>query len=183
MSPVLPRQSNSDLPLGAVVDDKSADFFRCPIQDGSREAFLRASRRRCKVQVHETSIDGFTVLVSAKEARKLKVGETWVLEYDDTRFEVLGQWFFNSPDGRVQLGLRRLRDLTPIPTIRQSFFSRFGSGKTAASATSASGFGGFIIVLFLAMALPGLGEQLGTADRIQGTVQWIYLELGTMLGR
>jgi Na+/H+ antiporter NhaC len=49
-----------------------------------------------------------------------------------------------------------------------------------ASATSSAGFGGFAIVLFLALSLPGLGEQLGTSDRIQNAVQWAYSEFGNL---
>ena len=171
--------------MTAMLPEKPQDseHFHCLVAEEKRDAVLRGGRRRSKVQVHDTSIDGFTVTVSAKEARKLKVGEPWVLEYDGSRLEVLGQWFFNAPDGRVQLGLRRLRDLTPVPEIRQPFLSRFFAGKMSASATSPAGFGGFVIVLFLAMALPGLGEQLGTADRIQGAVQWLYTGFGSLLGR
>lgn len=157
------------------------DFFRCPIQSEQSQAIILVGRKRANASVQETSIDGFTILISQKEASKLSVGKPWILEYDGTRTEVMAQWFFNSPDGKVQVGIRRMRDLTPVPTIRRSFGSLFG-GQLAASATSPAGFGGFVLVLFCAMALPGLGEQLGTADRIQGAVRWLYFESMGLFG-
>ena len=157
------------------------EFFRCPVQSEQSKAFIVVGRKRAKTSLQETSIDGFTVLIPSKEAGKLKVGKPWILEHDGTRIEVMAQWFFNAPDGNVQVGLRRMRDLTPIPTIKQSW-GTFFAGKFEISATSSAGFGGFVLVLFCAMALPGLGEQLGTSDRIQGAVKWVFFEAKSIFG-
>lgn len=154
-----------------------SDFFRCQISEECSAAQLRAGKRKLPTQVQESSIDGFTVLIKSKDARKLRIGDPWILEYDDSRLEVIGQWFFNSPGGTVQVGLRRLRDLTPEPVFKTPFWSRFSTSKTSESVTSPAVFGGFAIVLFLALALPGLGEQLGSANHIQEAVQWLCGEL------
>ena len=156
--------------------DKKEDYFRCQIPEESSQGTIRAGRRKVSAQVQEASIDGFTVLVRSKDAKHLPMGASWALEFDSSLLEVTGQWFFNAPGGFVQIGLRRLRDLTPEPVYRAPLMSRFFSGKMSGSTTSAAGFGGFVIALFLALSLPGLGEQLGTADRIQGAVHWIYSE-------
>ncbi|MDA8743493.1 hypothetical protein N9N28_02565 [Rubripirellula amarantea] len=156
------------------------DFFRCALDEAHSRGRITVGRKTATVQVQDTSIDGFTVLISKKEAGKLKVGQSWILEHDGTRFEVNAQWFFNAPDGTVQVGLRRLRDLTPPPKLQcASLWGRLGGG-VSQSATSAAGFGGFVMVLFCAMALPGLGEQLGTAARIQGAVRWLFFEASSV---
>ena len=157
--------------------EKRDEYYRCQVPEELSKATITTGRRKTCAQVQESSIDGFTVLVRDKDAKHLPMGAPWVLDFDGSRLEVIGQWFFNAPGGFVQIGLRRLRDLTPEPVYRAPFFSRFSSSKMANSATSAAGFGGFVIALFLALALPGLGEQLGTSDRIQGTVTWIYKEI------
>jgi hypothetical protein len=156
--------------------EKKDDYFRCQIPIESSKATISAGRRKTCVQVQEASIDGFTVLVRDKDAKNLRMGKPWVIEFDGSRLEVIGQWFFNAPGGFIQVGLRRMRDLTPEPVFRTPFFSRFSTAKMSGSATSAAGFGGFVIVLFLGLSMPGLGEQLGTSDRIQGAVKWICSE-------
>ena len=40
--------------------------------------------------------------------------------------EVYPLWFFNTPEGNIQLGLRRLRDVTPPDNDRNSLLIRFG---------------------------------------------------------
>ncbi|MGB7326800.1 MAG: hypothetical protein WBD31_18130 [Rubripirellula sp.] len=155
----------------------SSGFFRCPISSDRSKATIRVGRRKFAADVHETSIDGFTVLVSPKYSSKLKVGRPWILVYDGTRTEVHPQWMFNAPDGHVQIGLRRLRDLTRPPKVKRSLLSSIGGRKYDDPSYSAVGFGGFVLALFSLMALPGLGDRLGTSDRIQGTVRWIASEL------
>ncbi len=120
---------------------------------------IRVGRRKTRATIQETSIDGFTVLVSPRDASKLKVGRPWLLEYEGTRIEIHPQWFFNAPDGHVQMGLRRLRDLTPPEPIRNSLLARLGEGDIDDPSYSAIAFGGFVLVLFSLMALPGLGDS------------------------
>jgi hypothetical protein len=145
------------------------------------DATIRVGHRKARAKVQETSIDGFTVLVPPKDAGKLKVGRPWVLEYDDTRHEVHAQWFFNSPDGHVQMGLRRLRDLTKPPAIRNSWLARIGGRRYEDPTHSAVLFGAFVLFLFALMACPGLGDRLGTADRIQDTFRVIVHEANDTL--
>jgi len=165
------------------VDTQEAVFFRCPVQAEKSEATIRVGRRKTRATIQETSIDGFTVLLSPREASKLKVGRPWLLEYDGTRIEIHPQWMFNAPDGQVQMGLRRLRDLTPPEPIRHSLLTRFGGRRFDDPSHSAIAFGGFVLLLFSLMALPGLGDQLGTSTRIQDTFLWVIQGLDQSIGR
>ncbi|MCG8650796.1 MAG: hypothetical protein MI861_13240 [Pirellulales bacterium] len=153
--------------------DQLSNFFRCPVQSDQGKAVIRIGRRKMSAIIQETSIDGFTVLVPPKYSTRLKVGRPWVLEYEGARHEIHPQWFFNSPDGHVQMGLRRLRDLTkPTPLQRHSWLARFGGRRYENPNNAAVVFGGFVLFLFALMATPGLGEHLGTADRIQDAFRW-----------
>ena len=152
--------------------NQDASFFRCPVQDDQSKAVIRVGRRKAIASVQETSIDGFTVLVPPKYAGVLKVGRPWRLDYQGARIEVHPQWFFNSPDGRVQMGLRRMRDLTPPPPIRRFLLMRY-AGRCDDPSYTAAIFGGFVLALFSLMALPGLGDSLGTSHRIQSAVRWV----------
>ncbi|WP_146525244.1 hypothetical protein [Novipirellula artificiosorum] len=148
-------------------------FFRCPVQESDGHAIIRIGRRKIKAIVQETSIEGFTVTVKPKHAARIQVGGPWELNYDGARIEVHPQWIFNSPDGHVQLGLRRLRDLTKPEPIRSSWLVRFGGGRFDDPSNAAVAFGGFVLALFAVLASPGLGEKLGTSSRIQSTFQWL----------
>jgi hypothetical protein len=164
-------------------DSQEESFFRCPVQAEKSQGIIRVGRRKARATIQETSIDGFTVLVSPRDASKLKVGRPWVLEHDDTRIEVHPQWIFNAPDGHIQMGLRRLRDLTPPEPIQNSLLARFGGTKFDDPSYSSLAFGGFVLFLFSLMALPGLGDQLGTSTRIQDTLRWVINGLDQSFGQ
>lgn len=166
----------------ASADSQDPSFYRCRVQSDNSRAVLRAGWRKIEATLQETSIDGYTVLVSEQAARKLRVGRPWLLEHEGARIEVHPQWVFNSPDGQVQLGLRRLRDLTPPEPIRKSVLARVGGRRCEDPSVSAAAFGGFVLFLFCLMALPGLGDRLGTADRIQAAFHWVIDGIDESLG-
>jgi len=165
-----------------AVDHQDANFQRFRVSEANSRAVVRDGRRKAHATVQETSIDGYTVLLSPKASSKLKVGRPWLLEHEGARIEVHPQWFFNSPDGQVQIGLRRLRDLTPPDPIRASLLTRIGGSRCEDPSVSAVAFGGFVLFLFCLMALPGLGDRLGTADRIQDGLHWLMNEANQALG-
>jgi hypothetical protein len=164
-------------------ESQETGFFRCPVQSDQSQAVIRVGWRKAIASVQETSIDGFTVVVPANYASSLKVGRPWLLEYQGAKIEVHPQWFFNSPDGRVQMGLRRMRDLTPPPPIRKSLLLRYAGRRYEDPSYSAAIFGGFVLALFSLMALPGLGDSLGTSLRIQNAVRWFLDGLDHSIGQ
>lgn len=165
----------------ATPADQDGPFRRFRVAADNATAVLKVGRRKVRAVVQETSIDGFTVLMSPKTASKLKVGRPWLMQYDGAKVEVHPQWFFNAPDGQVQIGLRLLRDLTPPEPIRISLLARLGGRRWDDPSVSAVAFGGFVLFLFCLMALPGLGDRLGTADRIQDGFYWLLGEANRAL--
>jgi len=159
--------------------DPDRGFFRCPVQPEDSEATIYIGRKRIIVELQDKSIDGFAVLVERKHARKLRVGPSWVLHSGGEVTEVLAQWMFNAPNGQVQIGLRRLRDLTPqpkcslIPTI-------FAYQKHTTN--PALMFAGLLLIVFLAVSLPGIGDKLGTSGKIQSGLKMLCNVIGDGVG-
>ncbi|TWT83323.1 hypothetical protein CA13_47880 [Planctomycetes bacterium CA13] len=164
----------------AVDNSMPQSFFRCPVPESIRNAKIRIGRRKVAVEVQETSIDGFTVCISSKKAPSIKIGETWQLDYDGTRTEVYPQWFFSSPDGHVQLGLRRLRDLTKPSPIKSSWFGRSRHRHIHDNNSAVIMFGGLLLAFVAVLASPGIGDKLGTSQRIQAGFKWIIQGVNQM---
>jgi hypothetical protein len=143
-------------------------FFRCPVPRERAEATLRISALKIPVELQESSIDGFAVLVQQKYASKLRLGPRWILQSTCDRTEVNPQWIYCAPDGRVQIGLRRLRDLTDLPKPR--WFPRFSLARPRDFDHSLV-FAAIVLLSGLALALPGLGDVLGTAPWIEQTAR------------
>jgi len=158
-------------------------FFRCPVPPSDGAARIRIGTTRLQASVDETSIDGFTVTITPKYAKRIQMGATWVLEFQDTRTEVLPQWFYQSPEGHVQLGLRRLRDLTKATPVRTSWLPIKSGGRCDNSNNATIMFGGFVLTLIAVLSTTRLGEQLGTADKIESAFKWFVGELDSQFGR
>lgn len=163
--------------------ESASGFFRCPIVSGRSEATIRIGRRKLVATVQETSIDGYTIVISPQYSSKLKVGKTWTLEHDGSKTEVHPLWFFNTPEGSIQLGLRRLRDITPMESDRSSLLIRFGGSRFHDPNFSAVAYGGIVLSLFCLLALPGWGDHMGTSDRIHDAFHWLMDGLNETFGR
>ena len=153
----------------------STGFFRCPVTEEMSGATIRCGRRGLPAGVQETSIDGFTVLVGPAAAKRLKVGRTWTLEHQGAVTEVHPQWFFNSPEGEVQIGLRRLRDITPVEGR-----TRVGRGPSLHRCDGGNHlltYVGGLLAAFCFLALPGPGDYLGTATPIQNVLSTVTFEV------
>lgn len=150
------------------VHEPERQFFRCPVPTEHSAATLRVSGVKIPVELHESSIDGFAVLVQQKYTGRLRLGPRWVLQSASERSEVCPQWLYCAPDGRVQVGLRRLQDLTPAPKPR--WLPRLGRSRPRDTDYTLV-FAALVLIIGLAVSLPGLGDVLGTAPWIEQTVQ------------
>lgn len=150
-------------------------FFRCPVQAENSAATIVIRGKKIPVKLQDTSIDGFSVVIDSRHVRKLRVGSQWILKSGDEVTEVWAEWMFNAPDGRVQLGLRRLKDLTPQP--KDSWFPSVFSYRKHTSNPEVL-LAGSVLTGFLALSLPGVGDKLGTAGRIQEGLKLIYDVIG-----
>lgn len=161
--------------------EQEQPYFRCPIPAESQAAKLRVSGKKYRVRVEESSIDGFTVSLPESLLRKIKLGTTVVLHYDGMVLEMFVHAYANGEIATQQVVLHRLRDLTPKPRIG-TWVPAFLRRRMHSEATHTElMYVGFVMVLFLLVALPGVGDQLGTADRIQNGLQNLVKGIGTEL--
>lgn len=155
-------------------------FFRCPVPIEKSAATLRFSGTKIPVELHEASIDGFAVLVRPQHVSKLRLGPRWVLQSASERSEVWPQWLYCAPDGHVQVGLRRLQDLTPPPKISwRPTWRRLRHRDSDPTLL----FAAIILVIVLAISLPGLGDRLGSAVWIEQTLHEIVRSVSLLLTR
>lgn len=146
---------------------KKDNSFRCNVV-GKNAAMLRVGRTARKVSVREASGSGFTIGLDAKTAKRIKCGKRYELRYDERRLLVLAEAFVETIDGEARLRIGTVHEYEPRE--RWAFRLPFTSGRKIMSHDSAvnngAAYGGFVLVLFCVMALPGIGEQLGTAPKI-----------------
>lgn len=149
---------------------QSQRFFRCRVAEEQSLGCLRIGRIRLRVHVDEKSIDGFTIRMTDDDLARLRFRKKeWVLEQLSEQSSVRPEWFLNHADGVVQLGLRRIADLTPPPPVPSglaALFSLKGIGACLSSCCEIW-LGCAALLLLAILTLPGMGDYLGTAPRIR----------------
>ena len=162
------------------ADSEPREFYRCPVDSDKAAAKIKVGRKTVRASVVEKSIDCYTVLVRKSAARKLTEGKHCRLNFDGTVVEVVVQRKSKPEDGYVRMGLIQVRDLTKPEKVKASWWPTkrpiSGTDNTASVV-----FGGFVLVLFCGMALPGLGDRLGTSDRIQNAFRWCLTSASSQL--
>lgn len=165
--------------MGESSKANAEQFFRCPVHPEAAPATLICGRRKIPVMLQDTSIDGFTISLKAKDALRLRVGRDWILQTQSERVLVRARWMFHPDDGMVQLAIARIRELD-YPNNDFEFLAqirRVHDGRTESNRHELA-FAGIVISLFLALSLPGLGDRLGTAQRIQSGLRAITNYVG-----
>ncbi|MEM6690899.1 MAG: hypothetical protein AAF664_15810 [Planctomycetota bacterium] len=162
-------------------DSKPQTGFRCAIDPEQGSAFLKIDRKRFRIVVQENGIDGLTILVPKRMAGRLKLGRNWLIEYRGEVSEVHPQWVYQTPDGDAQVAVQRLCEVTPEIMVNGSWWTCFFGGRQTID-TPLVGFALVVVVLFCTLALPGIGDDLGTADRIEDTTKWIFFGAKSALG-
>jgi hypothetical protein len=157
-----------------VPTQSEEKVYRLKVVENTQAA-LASGTRVWPVHVRETFGRGFTVGLPAKLAKKIKTGQRYELRYDERRIEVRAEVFAPPEGDESRLILATIREHEP--TERWAFRLPFTKGTRVisyeSSGTSAVAYGGFVLVLFCVLSLPGLGDRLGTAPRIEAAVKLI----------
>ncbi len=161
------------------TEPEDRSFFRCPVASERSEANLKVGGRKIEATVLEASIVGYTIAVDAQHHSRLRRDKSeWVISYDETKAIVKAESVSEPKDGKVRIGLRQIQDLTKPERIKGAFWSRFLPSQDPTGSNGVVVYGGFMLFLFATMALPGLGDKLGTSTRIQNTVRWVVDNAG-----
>lgn len=146
--------------------------YRCKVV-GNASATLWNGRKKLNITVREKSGSGFTLGLDAKTVKRVKCGKIYELRYDERRLLVQAEMFVDSVEGESRLRVATQKEFEPKE--RWAFRLPFTRGSKIAlhesALNSTAAYGGFVLVLFCVMALPGLGDTLGTAPRINSAIQ------------
>ncbi|MEZ6089897.1 MAG: hypothetical protein R3C05_18085 [Pirellulaceae bacterium] len=146
--------------------------YRCPVAAEKAKAWLQMGHRRVNVTMLDTSIEGFTIVIRPKDVRLLRYDVTWTLTTCDEKCIVHPEWMYNADATSGQLGLRRVRDVTPSRMRRKhSAWFMGGAFRGGESDLSGLALGGMLMLIVAILTLPGIGDDLGTAPRIQSLLQ------------
>ena len=167
--------------LNPAEASQPSGFYRCAVPDELSRGELRIGWKKASASVQETSIDGFTILVPAKSRRMLESRSKWILEFQNALFQVTPSWYCETEDGRVQIGLTNEKDLTKPERIRRSSNSWLSRFVDLEAGFTSPLFGGLLLAAFLVLALPGVGDQLGTAPLIESGFKWLLTSVDELL--
>ncbi|QDV11653.1 hypothetical protein CA51_15250 [Rosistilla oblonga] len=143
-----------------------ASFFRCPISGERAIGVLKVGRRRIPVTLVDASIEGYTLRVAKKYARKLRKDRKWILIAQHERTLVWPQWRFTAENGAATIAVCRLQDITPQEGVRRTWQLTGSIPKDSGSSLSGMALGGMLLLMIAIVCLPGIGDDLGTAPRI-----------------
>ena len=151
------------------MGDDNRNAFRCAIAPENSAGTLIVRGKKFPVRVLDTSRSGFTIQVSDKIVSKLKSGKVYRLLFNGEDWEVAKESHY-AADGSINVGLQRLREVTKIK-IPSSWFTFFKKSPTDSDPTLVV----YLMIAFLiaCIALPGLGDNLGTAPRLRDGIQMV----------
>lgn len=146
--------------------------FRCTVLPEQSAANLRLGWRRHPVRVIDTSRDAFTLDVPLTTFSRIKEGGRATLEFQGETWEVMCTATFRLVDDEFHVSMARLRDRTSMRGPKTTFWALLPS--TNAASSPALPLALLLSFLFACVALPGMGDTLGTAPKIRKVVQDVW---------
>ena len=166
-----------------TCQSEPTDYYRCPVDPSASLGRMIWSRRRSTVvSVREVAINGFTVIAPAECERVLVAMNLAVLEFQDAFFEVKTEQVSHLDGGKLWVMLELVRDVTKPSRIRcrHSFLRR--SLTRFESIAAVPLFAILLITCLVMLALPGLGDVLGTANLIESMLSWMRKSFDQWVG-
>lgn len=165
-----------------VPNENQEKVYRCKVV-GDNTATLFIGHKALKVFVRETSGNGFTLGIDPKITKRISAGKRYELRYDDRRIEVIAETFTETVQGEARLRVGTIHEFEPVK--RWAFRLPFSRGSRVVShescINSGAVYGGFVLVIFCVMSLPGIGDKLGTAPRIESALQMMGKNVGDVV--
>ncbi len=148
------------------------EAYRCSVAPENAAAQLKIANKLHLVAVLDTSRNGFTIRMDAEASSKLVNGKCYQLHFSEEHWEVKVESQYQ--DGRfANVGFSRVRELTRIEEPQTAWWQLLTNRQQANSDPA------FLLYLMLAflfacIALPGVGDSLGTAPRIRKGIHVVY---------
>ena len=140
---------------------------------GNGKGKLVIGRKKANVVVCETTINSFTLEISKSSAKKAKSAKRVTLLFDGRQVEMVAMTPPRVEGKNARITFQVIRELEQKEKFRLRIPSLFGFRRDspADASQSVAAYGGVVLLSFASMALPGLGDHLGTAPRIESAVE------------
>ena len=161
-------------------DERTA--YRCSIPPEESAAQLKVGSKRCDCNVLDTSRSSFSIRVETSLCKRIFRSKHVELWFRGEKWLVAPESQYSESLEFTNVGVTRVKELTKIKlpsSWRHSFVPRFSA------ATDPQ----FLLVLMIAfivscIALPGIGDKLGTAPKVhRGVVKVTKVFRETIFGR
>lgn len=145
--------------------------FRCSIAPEFSAARIKIGRRRYDANVLDTSRDGYTLRLPHKIADKLSCGAKAELWFRNEHWQIQRKSHYRDCDQFDHVGFQRITELTRIREPKSH-----GALLPKVSANADPGLLLYLTLIFIfaCFALPGLGDNIGTAPIIRDSVKSVF---------
>ncbi|MCA9130135.1 MAG: hypothetical protein KDB22_23770 [Planctomycetales bacterium] len=151
-----------------MVGTNERKAFRCSIAPEFSTARLRIRNRYYDVKVLDTSRDGFTIRLPCKAAGRLRSNSLVELWFRKEHWQLRVRSQYRSNDDFTNIGFERVRELTKVKIPSSWGYSLIPRFSTNTDPALVMYF--MLAIIFVSLALPGVGENLGTAKYIRSGV-------------
>lgn len=152
--------------------EASKSAFRCAVVPENSAGLLTIGWSRHNIRVIDTSREAFTLDVKPQTFRRLKEGSRATLLFNDELWEVECTAVFQVMNGQFSVTMARVRDLTRIRNPHATLMSILPMPNPTADPVLPLAL--LVSFLFACVALPGMGDRLGTAPKIRAVVQDVW---------
>lgn len=163
------------------ADERSA--FRCTVPPEHSAAKLKIGRVYHDVNVTEMSRNSFTVCMPQATYELMGMEENFRLRFEGESWNVAKQSAYTFPNNGMpitKVGFMRIKDLTTMKEPRASIFHLFSS-KTHGHSDPTFLMYLMLAFIFACLALPGMGDNLGTAPKIREGIHEIIKMIQSFL--
>ena len=152
--------------------------FRCCVVPEQSAGCLRLGWRNHDVRVIDTSREAFTLQVSAAVFRRMREGTQAVLRTNGEVWDVQCTAVFRMIYDRYHVTMARVNDRTTVRGPKTSLWSILPKPNVTSDPVLPLAL--LVSFLLACIALPGMGDRLGTAPKIRKAVQDVWRRtLGT----
>lgn len=160
-------------------NENKESSFHCPVS-GNGKAKLVLDRKSTNVIVRETSISGFTLEVTKTDLKRIKAAKKAILYFDDRKVQIRAESTSKIKGGNVLVVCSLIREFPPKEKIGlKSWLPSFGRAQRDDHDVSShvAAYVGVVLLVFCIIAMPGIGDHLGTAPRIESAIKTFMMNM------
>ncbi len=151
------------------IDSQIGKAYRCVVAPENSAALLTVGSRSLKVNVLDTSRDGFTIRIANHDLDRVTKAQKLVLRFAEERWEVNRCGAYIEGGKCTQLSLVRVRETTRVK--QPGGWSWVLVPQFSGQKDPTLLLGLLVAFLIACVCLPGIGDQIGTAPKVSRTVR------------